>query len=136
MLSAGVTFRAGRLVDRDGEAVDFADVPTLPGDEFKYQREYPTGDLFTNVTGYYTYSFGSSSLEKTKNDVLLGDTAAPGAALAGATSSFLRLLPLNSTDAADYYLVARNAGGAVTGQVAQVSHSRYVVAHLDRKSVV
>ena len=44
------------------------------GAEFKYQREYPTGDLFGNITGYYTFSFGSTQLEKTQNDVLMGDT--------------------------------------------------------------
>ncbi len=31
-VAGGVTFSAGRLVDADGYAVDFADVPTLPGD--------------------------------------------------------------------------------------------------------
>lgn len=31
-IKGGVSFRAGRLVDADGYAVDFADVPTLPGD--------------------------------------------------------------------------------------------------------
>jgi peptidoglycan glycosyltransferase len=65
----------GPIVTADGVVVARS-VSTPGGDQFRYQREYPTGDLFTNVTGYYTYSFGSSSLEKTKNDVLLGDTAA------------------------------------------------------------
>jgi UDP-N-acetylmuramoylalanine--D-glutamate ligase len=31
-VAGGVTFRAGLLVDADGYAVDFSDVPTLPGD--------------------------------------------------------------------------------------------------------
>jgi UDP-N-acetylmuramoylalanine--D-glutamate ligase len=31
-IAGGVTYRAGRLVDADGYSVDFADVPTLPGD--------------------------------------------------------------------------------------------------------
>ena len=31
-VSGGVSFRAGRLIDADGYSVDFADVPTLPGD--------------------------------------------------------------------------------------------------------
>ena len=65
----------GPIVTADGVTVARS-VPTPGGGQFRFQREYPTGDLFTNVTGYYTYSFGSSSLEKTKNDVLLGDTAA------------------------------------------------------------
>ena len=64
----------GPIVTADGVVVARS-VPILGG-QFKYQREYPTGDLFTNVSGYYTYSFGSTSLEKTKNDVLMGDTVA------------------------------------------------------------
>ena len=31
-VAGGVSFRAGRLIDADGYAVDFSDVPTLPGD--------------------------------------------------------------------------------------------------------
>ena len=31
-IAGGISFRAGRLVDADGYAVDFSDVPTLPGD--------------------------------------------------------------------------------------------------------
>ncbi|MFM2077326.1 MAG: hypothetical protein RJA49_1216 [Actinomycetota bacterium] len=65
----------GAIVTADGVVVARS-VPTPGGGQFKYQREYPTGDLFTNVSGYYTYNFGSTMLEKTKNDVLLGDTAA------------------------------------------------------------
>lgn len=64
----------GAIVTADGEVVARS-VPTEPGSEFRFQREYPTGELFSNVTGYYTYSFGSTQLEKTQNDVLMGDTA-------------------------------------------------------------
>ena len=63
----------GPIVTADG-VVLARSVPTPPGDQFKYQREYPTGDLFGNVTGYYTFSFGSTQLERTQNDVLMGDT--------------------------------------------------------------
>ena len=48
---------------------------TRPGSEFAYQRQYPTGDLFAHVTGYYTFAFGSTGLERTQNDVLTGSTA-------------------------------------------------------------
>ena len=49
-------------------------VPTPPGSEFTYQRQYPLGDLFAHVTGYYTFGFGSTGLERTQNDVLAGTT--------------------------------------------------------------
>ncbi len=64
----------GPIVTADGVVVARS-VPTTGDDQYKYQRQYPTGDLFSNVSGYYTYSFGSTQLEKTKNDVLMGDTA-------------------------------------------------------------
>ena len=63
----------GPIVTADGVVVARS-VPPTGASQFKYQREYPTGDLFSNITGYYTYSFGSTQLEKTKHDVLMGDT--------------------------------------------------------------
>ncbi len=63
----------GSIVAADGTVLARS-VPTTRGDQFKYQREYPLGDLFGNVTGYYTFSFGSTQIEQTQNDVLMGDT--------------------------------------------------------------
>ena len=63
----------GPIITADGVVVARS-VPTVGDTRYKYQREYPTGDLFSNITGYYTYSFGSTQLEKTKGEVLLGDT--------------------------------------------------------------
>lgn len=45
------------------------------GDRFLYQREYPSGPLFAHVTGYYSFTLGSSGVEKTYNDELAGHTA-------------------------------------------------------------
>ena len=64
----------GPIVTADGVVVARSVPVTDPDSQFKYQREYPTGDLFSSISGYYTYSFGSSQLEKTQNDVLMGDT--------------------------------------------------------------
>jgi penicillin-binding protein A len=63
----------GAILAADGTVLARS-VPTARGDQFRYQRQYPTGDLFGNVTGYYTFSFGSTQLERTQNDVLMGDT--------------------------------------------------------------
>ena len=49
-------------------------VENPPGSDFTYQRQYPTGDLFANITGYYTFAFGSTELERTQNAVLTGTT--------------------------------------------------------------
>ncbi len=41
----------------------------------KYRREYPTGDLLSEVTGYFTYAFGATKVERFYGDVLTGSTA-------------------------------------------------------------
>ncbi len=64
----------GSILAADGTVLARS-VPLTRGAKFKYQREYPTGDLFGNVTGYYTFNFGSTQIERTQNDVLMGDTS-------------------------------------------------------------
>ena len=44
-------------------------------DEFDYQRTYPTDDLFAAVTGFYSFEFGATGLERTYQEELVGDTA-------------------------------------------------------------
>jgi peptidoglycan glycosyltransferase len=41
-------------------------------DEYGKQREYPLGELTSQVVGYQSITVGSSGLERTYNDVLLG----------------------------------------------------------------
>jgi penicillin-binding protein A len=43
-------------------------------DKFKYQRQYPTGDLFGHITGWYSFALGSDGVERTYNDLLAGET--------------------------------------------------------------
>lgn len=43
-------------------------------DRYVYQREYPQGDLYGQITGYYSFVYGSSGLEKQYNDELSGQT--------------------------------------------------------------
>ena len=65
----------GPIVTADGVVVARSVPTTDPDSKYDYQREYPLGDLFAHTTGYYTFSFGSTLLEKSMNDVLMGDTA-------------------------------------------------------------
>ena len=65
----------GPIVTADGVVVAES-VPNPPGSENKYQRRYPTGELFANVTGYFTKGYGATQLEKTESDVLVGTTGA------------------------------------------------------------
>ena len=64
----------GEIITADG-VVAARSVPTPDGNEFPYQREYPTGELFANVTGYYSLALGATQLERTQNAVLTGQTA-------------------------------------------------------------
>ncbi|MBI5088042.1 MAG: penicillin-binding protein 2 [Actinobacteria bacterium] len=64
----------GDIVTADGVVVARS-VPSAPGDEFKFQREYPTADLFAGVTGYYTFNYGGTQRERTQSDVLAGTTS-------------------------------------------------------------
>ena len=47
---------------------------TPSDDRFELQREYPQGDTYAHITGYYSFSLGSGGLEKTYNDELAGRT--------------------------------------------------------------
>lgn len=42
------------------------------GDRFAFQREYPKGELYSAVTGYFNPTQGSSGVERTMNDLLSG----------------------------------------------------------------
>ena len=64
----------GPIVTAAGEVLAQS-VANPPGSEFEFQRQYPTGELFANVTGYYTFAFGATQVERTENAVLAGDTA-------------------------------------------------------------
>ncbi|MGB0114260.1 MAG: penicillin-binding transpeptidase domain-containing protein [Ilumatobacteraceae bacterium] len=63
----------GPIVSNDG-IVAAVSYPTAPGEKYDYRREYPTGDLLSNVTGYFTFAFGSTQVEREYGDVLTGST--------------------------------------------------------------
>ncbi len=62
----------GPIVSADGVTV----AESLPStdDRFKYQRNYPTGGLFADITGYWSYAFGATQVEKVQDKVLSGRT--------------------------------------------------------------
>jgi peptidoglycan glycosyltransferase len=113
----------GPIVTADGQVVAFSEPTTDPDATFEYQRRYPLGDLFSHVTGYYSFGFGSTQLEKTQNDVLMGDTAAQQLGAVGdlfrddVTGSVLLTLR------ADVQQVAADALGGLEGSVVVVEPS-------------
>ena len=64
----------GPIVTADGVIVARS-VPAEADSDVKFVRQYPTGDLFANVTGYHTFGLGSTQIERTRTDVLTGSTA-------------------------------------------------------------
>lgn len=63
----------GEIVTYDGVVV--AQSERAPaGSRFPWQRTYPEGRLYADITGYYAWGLGSTQLERTRNDVLTGQT--------------------------------------------------------------
>ena len=48
---------------------------TEPGSAHPWRRVYPKGELFAQITGYYTFAYGATQVERVENDVLAGRTA-------------------------------------------------------------
>jgi len=61
----------GRILSADGQVVAES-VPS--GDEFKEQRRYPLGALFGHITGFFSFTFGSTGVEHAYNSDLAGHT--------------------------------------------------------------
>ncbi|NKB39564.1 MAG: hypothetical protein GKR86_00650 [Ilumatobacter sp.] len=64
----------GDIVSADGVIAATSTPIPDPNAEFDRIREYPTGDLLSNVTGYFTLNFGSTQVERVYGNVLTGNT--------------------------------------------------------------
>jgi peptidoglycan glycosyltransferase len=60
----------GDILTADGHQVAARSVDTRT--EYRYQREYPMGPLFADVTGYDSWKYGRTAVEEKYNDILLG----------------------------------------------------------------
>jgi penicillin-binding protein A len=76
----------GPILAADGTAIAISK-QAKDSSIFKYQRIYPQGNLFGQVTGYYSRVYGSSELERSMNSWLTGSDPT----LAGSTLSDLVL---------------------------------------------
>ncbi|MCU1392855.1 MAG: penicillin-binding protein [Ilumatobacteraceae bacterium] len=107
----------GPIVTADGVVIADS-VPSAPGDSLKYQREYPTNDLFANVSGYFTQAYGATKLEKKYSDVLTGSTGEQQLrAITNIFSNQDNTGSVQLTMRADLQLVAKTALGEREGSV-------------------
>lgn len=59
----------GQILSADGTVL----ARSLPDPgQFKYRREYPEHDLFGQVTGFFSFTYGADGVEKTYNSELAG----------------------------------------------------------------
>ncbi len=87
-------------------------------DRYVYQRVYPKGDLYGQVTGYYSFVYGSSGLEREYNDELSGQTLGQQVeSLSDLFSNKNTAGNVTITIRNDLQQVARNALGNRTGSV-------------------
>jgi peptidoglycan glycosyltransferase len=63
----------GTISTADGVVVARS-VDAPAGSRFELQREFPEGQRYAHITGYYGFSVGSAGLEKSYNDELAGRT--------------------------------------------------------------
>ena len=61
----------GSILAADGTTV-LASSRKSPGD-LRFQRRYPSGELYAHETGFYSFVFGRTELEQAFNDFLAGD---------------------------------------------------------------
>lgn len=64
----------GPIITADGVIAARSVENPNPDATFDRVREYPTGDLLSGATGYFTLSFGSTQVERLYGDVLTGST--------------------------------------------------------------
>jgi len=64
----------GSITTADGAVLAQTIANPDPSSQFKRMRVYPEGELFSQSTGYLSFRYGSSGLEKQYNDELAGTT--------------------------------------------------------------
>lgn len=85
-------------------------------DAFSLQRQYPTGDLFAHLTGYFSFTYGQDGVERTYNQDLAGRTL-PIRKLSDVLSTRIRTENVTLTVQPKIQLVAKNALGIRRGAV-------------------
>jgi peptidoglycan glycosyltransferase len=77
----------GRILAADGFTILAESVEAPEGSVYRFERSYPEGDLYGQLTGYYSRVYGRSGLEQAMNPYLSGD--APELIVANVTDLIL-----------------------------------------------
>lgn len=110
----------GPIISADG-VVLARSFPSGSG-SITYQRSYPTGDLFAHITGFHTFGLGSTQIERTQSQFLVGTTpeqqlsAIPGIIAGRPDNSGSIQLSLRH----DLQLLARDLLGEQQGSIAVI----------------
>ena len=64
----------GKILSVDGTVLAESLPAGKEGGQFRRKRVYPQGDLFGQITGYLSFRFGTSGMERSYNDELTGQT--------------------------------------------------------------
>ena len=119
--ATGNTRNATRDFSRARGAIQAADgtvlAQSVPShDAFSLQRQYPTGELFAGVTGYFSFTYGTDGVERTYNDDLSGKTL-PVRKLSDLLTTRTRTATVTLTLDPRIQLAAKNALGIRRGAV-------------------
>lgn len=64
------SIKRGDILTSDGKEIATS---RKTGGKLQFQREYPEGELYGHISGFYSITYGKSRLEATYDDQLLGD---------------------------------------------------------------
>ncbi|HSH22692.1 MAG TPA: penicillin-binding protein 2 [Acidimicrobiales bacterium] len=106
----------GQILAADGTVLARS-VP-IEGGQFERRREYPEGELFGHVTGYFSFVAGADGVERTYNEALAGRSGASsvddlGKLLLGES----QIADVTLTIPAEVQRVARDRLGSTRGSV-------------------
>ena len=66
----------GRIITADGRVIAESYKNPLANSEYENLRRYPGGSLYGHITGYFSFTYGSTGIERQYNSVLAGHTTA------------------------------------------------------------
>lgn len=115
----------GDIVAADGVTLAHSQATN---DQFKYLRQYPQGALFSQLTGFFSFTYGSDGAERTYDKTLTGANANNRVptnlgALKRILTATDKTQAITLTTSARMQLAAKNALGTKVGSVVAINPS-------------